>query len=98
MKGHIEKWGNKGAHGEDTNFLEKVIWPKIKDEDKYVHDAYCCEDFNGTVPFSTKRYHNFQFVGQVFDGENRILKEFMYHMMNQHATAPCRKHPEWVWG
>ena len=70
MKGLMEAWSNKGEYFQDMAFLTDVVWSLVQDR-QLSHDAYCCTQFPYTVPFPTKRYSNYQHVGQVFDHDNQ---------------------------
>ena len=69
MKDMIMAWSRRDKYMADMNFLESKIWPEIKNK-QLSHDAYCCDRFPNTKPFPTKRYKNYQHVGQVFDSED----------------------------
>ena len=56
----------KDKYMQDIYFLERLIWPLVKD-DQMSHDAYSCAKFPNARPFPTQRDENYQHVGQVFD-------------------------------
>ena len=67
MKQLIHDWSNKDEYGADLHFLEDVIWPSVYDSTVSLqHDSYCCDKYSAARPFPTKRYPNYQHVGQVF--------------------------------
>ncbi|MCK9557031.1 MAG: hypothetical protein M0R50_03190 [Candidatus Cloacimonetes bacterium] len=74
----IDKWDVDGVYGGDENFLEEIIWPRIKDK-TLVHDGYNLSHKWGGIyrPFPTKREFG-RFVGEVFD-ENECC-----HAVNRH--------------
>ena len=49
------------------NFLNKYLWPLIKDH-AYCSDSYSCFKFPNSHPFPVKRTKDWAHVGQVFDG------------------------------
>jgi hypothetical protein len=82
----IHEWSNKGEYLQDMRFLGEIVWP-IVEHDHIAHDAYCCEKFRDTRPFSTKRYLNYQHVGQVFDSHDQPRMDDIDNFM-----------PDWVFG
>ena len=67
---HIRKFANKQGYGGDLQFLNTVVWPRVKN-DQFGHDAYTCNKYPNSHPFPTKRPENYQHVGQVFDEHDR---------------------------
>jgi len=83
---------------QDMQFLAKVIWP-IVEPDHIAHDAYCCEKFLHTRPFPTKRYSNYQHVGQVFDSQDQPRVSDIDGLTRDVPTPQvCRKTLDWVFG
>lgn len=94
----IHEWSNKGEYLQDMQFLAKVIWP-IVEHDYVAHDAYSCEEFRDTRPFPTKRYSNYQHVGQLFDSHDRPRMDDINKFIRGVATPPpCRTTTDWVFG
>ena len=52
----------------DQDFLREVVWPRMGRTAKQ-HDAFHCKQFEGSVPFPTRRIDKplLQFVGQPFE-------------------------------
>jgi hypothetical protein len=76
------------------------VWPSVKDQ-SIGHDAYCCERYNNTLPFPTKRPVTYQHVGQVFDESDRWrAKDVDRFLKNVPVPAKCRHpdHPDWIYG
>jgi hypothetical protein len=48
MRGLVERWQKKGKYGADLDFLNKVVWPKVK-EITFAHDSVTCEKYPGEV-------------------------------------------------
>jgi len=67
---HIRKFANKQGYGGDLQFLNEVVWPRVK-HSQLAHDAYTCRKYPNSKPFPTKRPDNYQHVGQVFDSRDR---------------------------
>lgn len=93
----IQAWETRDNYIDDMNFLDKMVWPQVK-HDQISHDAYFCEIYENAHPFPTRRYSNFQHVGQVFDAEDRPVLEHIEMLRLQEAPLPCRKHRDWVYG
>ena len=61
----IESWSRSGKYNTDQEFLASQIWPIAQNK------GYCVYDpFYSRVPFPTSR-ENDEFVGEVFDENNR---------------------------
>ena len=97
MGGRIANWSSKSAYGQDMDFLNQDIWPLVRDK-QLGHDAYCCEDFPNTRPFPTKRYGNYQHVGQVFNYLDEPVPSHIEDIRLKLLPDACRKHPTWVYG
>ena len=81
----MHEWSNKGEYLQDMRFLAEIVWPIVE------HDAYCCEKFRDTRPFPTKRYLNYQHVGQVFDSHDQPRMDDIDKFIRGEATPPpCR--------
>jgi hypothetical protein len=98
MTGRVKRWSRKSSYGEDLHFLNQDIWPSIK-EDQISHDAYCCEQYPNAKPFPTKRYANYQHVGQVFDADDKPRMDDINRFIRGKAIPDkCRRHPDWIYG
>lgn len=96
--GRIQEWSNKGAYWQDMTFLATIVWP-IVEPDHIAHDAYCCERFRHTRPLPTKRYSNYQHVGQVFDSHDQPRMEDIDRLIRDVAIPrACRLTTDWVFG
>ena len=98
MESLIKEWYNKDEYGADLHFLEDVIYP-IVEPIALQHDSYCCDKYPGARPYPSKRYPNYQHIGQVFDaqGEARLtdIDGFIRGVPVPHL---CRKRPEHIYG
>ena len=54
----------------DMEFLRDVVWPQVK-HDTYCSDSFTCRKWESSHPFATKRSDNFEFVGEVFQGNGQ---------------------------
>ena len=82
----------------DLHFLESKIWPEIKDK-QISHDAYCCDRYPNTKPFPTRRYKNYQHVGQVFDSEDHPrMMDIDGFIRGVPVPGKCRKKTDWIYG
>ncbi|XP_057295755.1 uncharacterized protein LOC130624199 [Hydractinia symbiolongicarpus] len=54
----------EAAKSSDQTVLARHVWPLVK-LDTLQHDAYLCKNYEGSVPFPTKRSDDFTFVGCV---------------------------------
>jgi len=67
FKEEIERWDGNGRYMDDEDFLEKIIWPKIKHK-TLIHAGYESSlqfDCGLIMPFPSKR-RNEEFVGATF--------------------------------
>ena len=55
---------------DDTNFLNKEVWPKVKDA-AYCHDSVSCRNYPRSYPFPVARGADYEHIGQVFDGKGK---------------------------
>ena len=73
----------------DMNFLNKLVWP-IAMDDSMQHDAFTCEEFEGSlaypVPVDRRGHH----VGQVFDEHNKGRPNDMQALLQAPQPAACR--------
>lgn len=98
MKHLVETWESRDEYMADLHFLEDQIWPEIKHK-QLSHDSYCCDRFPHCRPFPTKRYFNYQHVGQVFDELDRPrLTDIDGFIRGVPTPNSCRKEPEWIYG
>ena len=58
-------YGFKSGYGEDMNFLNSIVWPRLKDS-FYCSDSVSCDRYPSSHSFPIPRY-TFEHVGQVFD-------------------------------
>ena len=78
----VEKYNN------DQLFLEKYVWPRVKDS-LYAHDSYCCEKWRqNTHVFTTERIA-FEHCGQVFDEHDCPVQLHMDQLKNRLSPAKC---------
>lgn len=98
MQSLVDAWNSRDEYMADLHFLEKRIWPLIK-EHQMAHDSYCCDRFPNTRPFPTKRAPTYQHVGQVFDkSDNPRYMDIDGFIRGVPIPVSCRKHPEWIYG
>ena len=97
IAGRMAHWSRKSTYGEDMDFLNQNIWPLIREE-QFSHDAYCCEAFPNAHPFPTKRYSNYQHVGQVFNYLDEPVQSHIDDIRGKAIPIACRGHPEWIYG
>jgi hypothetical protein len=98
MKRLVEAWESRDEYMADLHFLEEKVWPIIK-HSHIAHDSYCCDRFPHTKPFPTKRYLNYQHVGQVFDELDRPrLTDIDGFIRGVPVPSSCRKEPDWRYG
>ena len=98
IKADILDWSSRDEYTADLKFLEKVIWPEIK-EQHIAHDSYCCDRYPSTKPFPTRRYITYQHVGQVFDSHDRPrLSDIDGYIRGVPIPQSCRKQADWIYG
>ena len=93
----VRRFSNKQGYGGDLQFLNEVVWPRVK-HDQMAHDAYTCRKYPNSKPFPTKRPDNYQHVGQVFDARDRSPAR---HRPEACGGARCRRsaaRAEWWYG
>lgn len=89
---------SKDSYLADMNFLKSEIWPLIKDE-QLSHDSYCCDQFPHTIPFPSKRYLDYQHVGQVFNAyDEPRLSDIDDFIRGLPTPSMCRKKTDWIYG
>ena len=65
------KMGKFGSHFfGDMEFLRDVVWPQVK-HDAYCSDSFTCHSWASSHPFATNRSNNFEFVGEVIQGNGQ---------------------------
>jgi hypothetical protein len=98
MEQLINEWDNRDEYGADLNFLEQIIYPLVEPI-SFQHDAYCCDRYPASHPYPSKRYANYQHIGQVFDKDNVArLTDIDGFIRGVPVPASCRKHAEWLYG
>ncbi len=98
MEGKVKSWENRNEYMADLHFLDQYIWPDIKGH-QLSHDSYCCDRYPNSKPFPTRRYSNYQHVGQVFDEYDRPrLTDIDGFIRGVPIPSSCRKQPEWIYG
>lgn len=97
MSGLIESWSARSRYGEDMDFLNRVIWPVVQ-HDQISHDAFYCDNFGNAHPFPTRRFTNFQHVGQVFDSKDEPNLDHIAMLRENESPPQCRKRLEWKYG
>jgi hypothetical protein len=66
----IEAWMPKPAYGNDIEFLENRIWPRIKD-DCLIHDEYY--DTPGSIKSRTKKKHTLDMIGAAVNEDDLYI-------------------------
>ncbi len=98
MKQKILDWQNRNEYMADLHFLEKEVWPDIKNN-QVAHDSYCCDRYPNARPFPTKRYLTYQHVGQVFNEHDEArLSDIDGWIRGVPTPSTCRKDPNWIYG
>ena len=98
MEEEITKWSSRDEYMADLHFLEKRIWPAVK-ENQISHDSYCCDRFPNTKPYPTRRSKLYQHVGQVFDSsDNPRLMDIDGFIRGVPIPVSCRKQSDWIYG
>ena len=54
MSAKVAAWSSRDEYMADLHFLDKQIWPEIKNS-QIAHDSYCCDRFPNARPFPTQR-------------------------------------------
>jgi hypothetical protein len=95
----VREWDDRNGYGADLRFLENVIYPDLPTQDVLAHDSYCCERYAHTRPFPSKRFPNYQHVGQVFDSQGRArISDIEGIIRGVPAPMSCRKRQAWLFG
>lgn len=98
MQKLVEDWDARNEYMADLHFLEERIWPIVKHK-QIAHDSYCCDRYPHTRPYPTKRYMDYQHVGQVFDELDRPrLTDIDGFIRGVPVPSSCRKQPDWIYG
>lgn len=98
MKSLVDSWSSRDQYMADLHFLEKSVWPIVK-ENHIAHDSYCCDRFPNTRPFPTQRSTTYQHVGQVFDkADNPRYNDIDGFIRGVPIPVSCRKKSEWIYG
>jgi hypothetical protein len=98
MQDKINRWKRRDRYMDDIHFLEQSIWPEIKHK-QVAHDSYCCDRYPNTRPFPTKRFTDYQHVGQVFSElDEPRLSDIDGFIRNVTNPPNCRKQPDWIYG
>jgi hypothetical protein len=98
IKTDVLDWSSRDEYTADLKFLEKVVWPEIK-EQHIAHDSYCCDRYPHTQPFPTRRLITYQHVGQVFDSHDRPrLSDIDGYIRGVPIPQSCRKESDWIYG
>jgi len=69
MKDLIDSFSQEDSYGTDYKFFDILVFPRLDKENTMIHDEF----FEGQ-PFPTER-EGFNFVGQVFDENEKIVPE-----------------------
>ena len=86
------------AYGDDLTFLAKSVWPTVQ-HNVLMHDAYGCYKWAGSRPFPTKRRHDYQHVGQVFDaGDKPRMGDIDNYIRGRPVPQQCRLRDDWLYG
>mmetsp|Transcript_28150 Transcript_28150/g.38699 ORF Transcript_28150/g.38699 Transcript_28150/m.38699 type:complete len:560 (-) Transcript_28150:12-1691(-) len=98
MSEKISAWSSRDEYMADLHFLDKQIWPDIKNS-QLSHDSYCCDRFPNARPFPTQRDMTYQHVGQVFDDRDNIrLMDIDGFIRGVPVPGSCRKRADWIYG
>ena len=74
FEGKMGEFGHQ--YSKDQQFLRDVVWPQVKHE-AYCSDSFTCHKWESSHPFATNRSNNFEFVGEIIDGNgHRRLNGF----------------------
>lgn len=94
----VEAWNSRNEYMADLHFLEQQVWPLVKHK-QLSHDSYCCDRFPHCRPYPTRRYFNYQHVGQVFDEfDQPRLTDIDGFIRGVPTPSSCRKKAEWIYG
>jgi hypothetical protein len=66
----IDAWSPKPAYCNDIEFLERMVWPRIKD-DCLIHDEYY--NTPGSIKSRTKKKHTLDMVGAAVNEDNLYI-------------------------
>lgn len=98
MSEEVKAFSNKQSYGGDLQFLNTVVWPRVKNN-QIGHDAYTCTKYPNSKPFPTKRPENYQHVGQVFSASDQSrARDINGYMRGRKTPKPCRKRDDWWFG
>lgn len=98
MKEKVLAWSSRDEYMADLHFLEKKIWPDVKNK-QMAHDSYCCDRFPNTHPFPTRRSKTYQHVGQVFDFQDSPrMMDIDGFIRGVPVPGSCRKQSDWIYG
>ncbi|RYH28675.1 hypothetical protein EON65_11320 [archaeon] len=98
MQKLVEDWDARNEYMADLHFLEERVWPIVKHK-QIAHDSYCCDRYPHTRPYPTKRYMDYQHVGQVFDELDRPrLTDIDGFIRGVPVPSSCRKQSDWIYG
>ena len=74
------------GHSSDTEFLENVIWPKVKSH-CLCHDSVSCTRWQGAQAFPILRKEN-EFVGQRYDANDQVIDNDETLLWNKSFIQP----------
>ena len=72
----------------DQEFLRDVVWPLVK-HDAYCSDSFTCHKWESSHPFATNRSSNFEFVGEVIDGNGYRRDADFQTIKKNPGSAEC---------
>ena len=98
MAKEVKNFENKQGYGGDLQFLNTVVWPRVKNN-QFGHDAYTCNKYPNSHPFPTKGSENYQHVGQVFNANDQSrARDINGYMRGRKIPPKCRKQETWWYG
>ena len=72
----------------DMEFLRDVVWPQVK-HDAYCSDSFTCHKWESSHPFATNRSDNFEFVGEVIQGNGQRRYGDFQTIKKNPGSAEC---------
>jgi hypothetical protein len=79
--------GTADGYLDDMNFLNNVVWPRIK-YDAYCSDSVSCDHWTGAFPFPVVR-HGYEHVGEVYDENDVGRRADMHILRDAGENANC---------
>jgi len=73
---------------EDMHFLDKFLYPRVKDNDSIAHDSYSCKSWPNSYPVPTPRCWSYH-IGQVFDKDDKGRQHEMDAILHSGPPPAC---------